>query len=212
MPRRARLLRLLVIACATFAAVRPAAADKDVDEAKALLDTLSTSASKDERVAAAAKLAELAPHVVATLGEFLARKHESTPDQRRAVLRSIKASVPDKGGNFSSPGHEKAAKIRADDAFDWFAELVAQPPQSGLGDVIADDAAIRALAGSKQLDAAKIILDVAFASDTIVYRDECGRYLRRMSPYSVPVLIVASQSKKDRSRQRYSNYQLERVD
>jgi hypothetical protein len=204
MPRRALLISML-IAAALVGAIRPAAADvvapaagaagRDADDARALLATLSTSTSKDERVAAAAKLAELGPHVVDVLAEFLKRKHESTPEQRRTLLRSIKASVPDKSGNFQSPGHEKAAKVRADDKFDWLAELVGLPPQAGLGDTIADDAAIRALAASRQIAAATVILDVAFAADTMVYRDECGRYLRQMSPYSVPALILASQSK-----------------
>jgi tetratricopeptide (TPR) repeat protein len=211
MPRRALLLSLL-IAAALLGANRPAAAEKDADDAKALLEVLSTSASKDERLAAAAKLEELGPRIVDVLAEFLKRTRTSTVEQRRTLLRNIKASVPDKGGNFQSPGREKAAKVRADDKFDWLAELVVAAPQPGLGDTIADDAAIRALAASKQLDAAKVILDVAFAADTMVSRDECGRYLRKMSPYSVPALIMAAQSKKDRSKQRYSNYQLERVD
>lgn len=206
MPRRALLVALLLMSLG-----RVARAD-DAADAKALLDTLSTSASKDERVAAAAKLAEIGGRVIAPLGEFLKRPHETTPDQRRALLRAIKASVPDKNGTFQSPGREKASQIRADDEFDWFAALVELPPQPGLGEVIADDAAIRALSASKQTDAAQAILDTAFAADTMVYRDECGRYLRKMAPYSVPALIAISQSKKDRSKQRYANYQLERMD
>src|SRR5690348_2454270 len=107
MPRRALFILLTILALA------PAArADKDQDDAKALLDTLATSASKDERVDAAAKLADLAPRVVDQLAAFLTRTRESTNDQRRAVLAKIKASVPDKKGNFQSPGHEAAAKVR----------------------------------------------------------------------------------------------------
>lgn len=205
-------MRALLI-LATILALAPAArADKDQDDAKALLDTLATSASKDERVDAAAKLADLAPRVIDQLSAFLTRTRTSTTDQRRAVLAKIKASVPDKKGNFQSPGHEAAAKVRADDDFDWLALLVAQQPMPGLGDVIADDAVIRALAGSKRTEAAKAILDAAFKPDTIIYRDECGRYLRKMAPYSVPALIVASQVKHNYNLSRYSNYQIERVD
>jgi Holliday junction resolvase RuvA-like protein len=57
MPRRALLLLLLLSSTAY------ADEAKDAADAKALLDTLATSASKDERIDAAGKLAELAPRV-----------------------------------------------------------------------------------------------------------------------------------------------------
>jgi hypothetical protein len=210
------MCRRVALLCLVLAALgaRTARADKDADDAKALLDKLAQATSKDERLAAAGELAAIGGRAVDTLKAFLARTHASTPDQRRAVLKQIKASVPDKKGNFQSPGHEKASAIRADDEFDWLAALAELPPSTdpALGEVIADDAAIRALAASKKTAAAAVILGVAFAADTIIYRDECGRYLRKMSPYSVPALIVASQKKKDHNLSRYSNYQLERMD
>ena len=216
MPRR--VIVLVVVALCALVGVRPAAAkNTDAEQAQALLATLEQSTSKDERLAAAARLAELGGRVVDQLAAFLARPHATTPDERRAVLAQINASVPDAKGRFQSPGREKATQIRADDEFDWLALLVELPPQPGLGEVIADVAALRALAASKRIDAAKVILDAGFADETMIYRDESGRQLRKMAPYSVPALIVASQpTRKDRRRNtariRYSNYQLERLD
>jgi tetratricopeptide (TPR) repeat protein len=45
----------------------------------------------------------------------------------------------------------------------------------------------------------------------MIYRDEVGRYLRKMHPYSIPALMKESQSR-NYDRKRYSNYQLERLD
>lgn len=212
MPRRA--LSVLIVAIIAVVGLRPAAASapSDADQARALLDTLSNASSKDERLAAAAALAELAPRVVEPLGEFLKRTRTITPDQTRALLQSIKASVPDKSGRFQSPGREKAAAIRADDEFDWLAALVELPAQPGLGEVIADIAAIHALAASKRIDAAAVILEVGFADATMVYRDDCGRQLRKMAPYSIPALVLGAKAKKKRALSRYSSYQLERID
>lgn len=214
MPRRAAtFLIAAIVSFVAVAGVRPAAAaDSDADQARALLDTLTTSSSKDERLAAAARLAELAPRVVEPLGEFLERTRTVTPDQTRKILGQIKASVPDKSGKFQSPGREKAAAIRADDTFDWLAALVELPPQDGLGEVIADIAAIHALGASKRIDAAKVILEVGFADATMVYRDDCGRQLRQMAPYSIPALILGAKARKQQALSRYSSYQLERID
>src|SRR5262249_46284025 len=71
---------------------------------------------------------------------------------------------------------------------------------------------IRALAATKDPRAASAILDIAFAEDTMIYRDECGRYLRKMEPYSVPALTRESQAAKDPERRRYATWQLERLD
>jgi tetratricopeptide (TPR) repeat protein len=211
MPRRAAVF--FVFAIVAVAGIRPAAAaESDADRAKALLDTLENASSKDERLAAAAELAELSPRIVEPLGEFLKRTRTVTPDQTRVILGAIKASVPDQSGRFQSPGREKAAAIRADDEFDWLAALVDLPPQAGLGEVIADVAAIRALAASKRVDAAEVILATGFADATMVYRDECGRQLRKMAPYSLPALIAGAKARKAKALARYSSYQLERMD
>ena len=73
-------------------------------------------------------------------------------------------------------------------------------------------AAIRALAATKDVRAAAVIFDVAFGEDAIIYRDECGRYIRKMEPYSIPALTRESASGKDADRRRYATWQLERID
>ena len=45
----------------------------------------------------------------------------------------------------------------------------------------------------------------------MIYRDECGRYLRKMEPYSIPALTRESHGK-DYDRKRYATWQLERLD
>ena len=45
----------------------------------------------------------------------------------------------------------------------------------------------------------------------MIYRDEVGRYLRKMEPYSIPALMQESQAK-SYDRKRYATYQLERLD
>ena len=77
--------------------------------------------------------------------------------------------------------------------------------------MIADDAAIRALAGTHDVRAAQLIFDAAFSPDTMIYRDECGRYLRKMEPASIPALTAESMGK-DYDRKRYATWQLERLD
>ncbi len=211
MPRR--VLPLLVAICAAFHALaQPALANpQDAETAKALLETISTGPA-DGRAAAAEQLVALGPHVITELGEFLKRPHTSTDAQRRAVLAKIKAQVPDKKGRFTSPGRQEEKELAKDDALDWLPMLTKLAEMPALGEVIADVAAIRALARSMKIEAAQILVDVAFGDETMVYRDDCGRQLRKMSPYSVPALIVASQQKKERSKVKYTNYQLERID
>ncbi len=225
MPRRVPLLIALIAlaVCPPWAPARPARADADADaeRARALLDTIATGASADERLAAATALIELGPHVIEPLTAFLARPRTASFEDRRAVLKAIKASMPDKDGKFESPGRQKAEQIRADDDFDWLPLLVAQPPGAA-GEVAADIAAIRALTGTRKVAAGEAVLAVGFADDTMIYRDECGRRLRQMAPYSLPALIAASQAgqrlgdhkptAKDKILARYATYQLERLD
>jgi hypothetical protein len=197
------------------AAARPTdpAAAKDAARARALLATLEQDPDAGKRLAAAADLAKLGPHIEAQLAAFLARPHASTPDDRRALLKQIKASVPDEKGRFHHPGRMSDADVAADDKLDWLAELVELDPATpGLGETIADVAAIRALAATRDLDAATAVLDAAFADDTMVYRDECGRRLREMAPYSIPALTIAAEARRGFSKKRYANYQLERLD
>jgi hypothetical protein len=128
------------------------------------------------------------------------------------VLAAIQASVPDKSGKFSQPARQTGKEQRADDDLDWQPELLAlDPAMAGAGEVIADDAAIRALAQTRDIHAAQRIFDAAFGADTMIYRDECGRYLRKMEPSSIPALTVESMAK-DYDRKRYATWQLERLD
>lgn len=146
------------------------------------------------------------------IGNFLARPHTATIEERRAMLAAINAQVPDEKGRFVAPQRKTAKEEQADDNLDWLAELQkADPATPGYGEVLADDVAIRALAASKQIDAAYLMFDTAFAAETMIYRDEIGRYLRKMHPYSIPALMRES-ARRDYDRKRYSNYQLERLD
>ena len=159
-----------------------------------------------------AALTPLATREVPAFAAFLARARASSVEQRRAVLRKIKASVPDKSGKFETPKRQEKDQIRADDEFDWLPALSALDPSTpGLGAVWADIAAIRALTATQRVDAAAVVLEQAFGKDTMIYRDECGRRLRTMAPYSLPALTSASQST-DKARARYASFQLERLD
>lgn len=180
------------------------------EQAKTLLDQIATGGSGADRLRAADELAKLGPDVVDVAVEFLARERTAKPEERRAVLRSIKADLPDKKGRFRTPRRKE--KINRGDDFDWLARLAkADVTQPGYGDVFADVAAIRALAASKSPKAGDAILSFTFTRG-LMYRDECGRYLRKMSPYSLPALIIASQNtKKNRNYRRYANYQLDRL-
>ncbi len=163
-------------------------------------------------LAGPAAVTELTGLPVADLAAQLKRPRTSTLEQRRAVLRAIKASVPDASGKFETPSRQKADQVRADDSFDWLAELAgADAALPGKADAIADVAILRALAATNDRAAAAAIVDAAFAPDTMIYRDECGRRLRAMAPQSLPALTIASQST-ETPRARYATYQLERLD
>ena len=162
--------------------------------------------------AALADLEKLAPKHVEDLGNFLARPHTSPVEERRLVLEAIHVQVPDEKGRFIAPKRKSAKEEKADDEIDWLAELqkldAATP---GLPEVVADIAALRALSDTQDIKAAFILFDAAFRDETMIYRDEFGRYLRRMSPYCIPALFKEAQAR-NFDRRRYSNYQLERLD
>ena len=166
---------------------------------------------------AAADLAAIEGRVVDELATFLARPHQFPPTSGDRCWSRIKVSVPDKNGTPPRRAARRPRRSAPTTSFDWLAQLTAQPAQPALGEVIADIAAIRALAASRRIDAARAILAVAFAPDTMIYFDECGRQLRKMAPYSVPALIIGLQharekGKRNKAFERYSNYQLERLD
>jgi tetratricopeptide (TPR) repeat protein len=195
----------------TAPSLAPAAqSEPDDPAAQKLLDTIAKDPAK--RKAAIDDLNKLGPKVVDGLGAFLARKHDTDIADRRKVLDAIKALVPDKNGHFTIPERKSTKEEQADDDLDWLAQLAGlDQTMPALGDVIADDAAIRALAASKHIHAAQLMFDTAFGDDTIIYRDEIGRYLRKMEPYCLPALTYESQSK-NFDRKRYATYQLERLD
>jgi len=178
-----------------------------------LLEQLAGASAKDaQRIVD--ELAKTSADSVETLASFLTRPHKSTDADRRAVLTAIEADVPDDKGRFSTPQRKTTEQKKKEDEIDWLVELGKLPKGTpGLSEVVSDVAVIRALSASGQPAAATIILDFAFDEVGIVYRDECGRYLRKMAPYSLPALIMASQlDRKDASKDRYATYQLERMD
>ncbi len=232
--RRTLVLLLLAITVATTAP-RDAGADKKQDKkgadakaepppppprtpgpddakAKAALEKIVSGPDRASREAAIKDLTALAPRAIDEIGEWLARAHTASIEERRAVLKEIKAQVPDKTGKFNTPERQTAKERKADDELDWQTSLLGlDPAMAGVGEVIADDAAIRALAGSKEILAAQPIFNAAFYDETMIYRDECGRYLRKMEPQSIPVLTKESQAK-NYDRKRYATWQLERLD
>lgn len=195
---------------AAAAPARPAGPDDA--RAVATLERIVAGPDSAARTAAIAELTRIAPHAVEAIGGWLGRAHTSDLAERRAVLEAIKASVPDKSGRFSQPARQTGKEQKADDDLDWQPALLAlDPAMPGAGEVIADDAAIRALSASHDIRAAQLIFDAAFAADTMIYRDECGRYLRKMEPASIPALTAESMAK-DYDRKRYATFQLERLD
>jgi hypothetical protein len=191
----------------------PAAAPGPDDaRATAILDRIAAGPDAGARKAAIGELAQAAPRAVDAIGRWLIRPHQADVADRRAVLTAIQASVPDKSGKFSQPARQTGKEQKADDDLDWQAALLGvDPAMAGLGEVIADDAAIRALAASHDVHAAQLIFDAAFSPDTMIYRDECGRYLRKMEPASIPALTAESMAR-DADRKRYATWQLERLD
>ncbi len=184
----------------------------DDAKVKAALEKIVAGPDRAAREAAIKDLTALAPHAIDEIGAWLARTHTASVEDRRAVLKEIRAQVPDKTGKFNVPERQTAKEKKADDELDWQASLLGlDPAMPGVGEVIADDAAIRALAASKEFLAAQPIFNTAFYDETMMYRDECGRYLRKMEPQSIPVLTKESQHR-NYDRKRYATWQLERLD
>ena len=184
----------------------------DDAKVKAALDKIVAGPDAASRQAAIKDLLALAPKAIPALGEWLARPHTTSIEERRGVLEAIKAQVPDKTGKFNTPERQNAKERKADDDLDWLPKLLeVDAARPGAGEVIADDAAIRALASTKDITAAQPIFEAAFNAETMIYRDECGRYLRKMEPYSIPALTREAQVK-NYDHKRYATFQLERLD
>lgn len=210
---RAGATALTLLVCVAVATAAPPTAPVD-PVARQVLDQIATG-DASTREAAIAQLDKLAPRTIEGLGSFLSRKRQADLTQRRGVLAMIGAEVPDEKGRFPTPPRRSAKDQKAADNLDWLALLMAIEPAGeatlGLGEVIADDAAIRALAKTKTIRAAEILFDLAFGEETMIYRDEIGRYLRTMEPHCIPALMVGSQAR-NYDRKRYASYQLERLD
>lgn len=182
----------------------------DGKQATALLEKIVTATDASSRKAAIAELTKLAPTTIPALDAWLSRAHAASVEDRRGVLAEIHAAVPDKSGKFATPPRQTGKERQADDELDWLVALLELPASPAAGEVIADVAAIRALASTNDIEAALWLFGVAFGDDTMIYRDEVGRYIRKMEPYSIPALTRESQGKAD--RRRYATYQLERID
>ncbi|HKE14086.1 MAG TPA: hypothetical protein VKB80_04465 [Kofleriaceae bacterium] len=182
--------------------------------ARPLLDKLAAAATAADRRQAVEALLALDPIPVAELTKVLARQRPSAEAERRELLSARGYDVPDDKGKFRAPGRQPEKEEKDNDKLDWLAALYEQPASPALSDVLVDIAAIRALAASKHTRGAAAILSFAFDESGIAYRDECGRYIRRMAPWSLPALIRAAENPAARSagRARYARYQLERLD
>lgn len=212
------------LVAASLAIASSAVADSEVDKSPkaashpqvdALSKAIVGAKSHADRMAAAETMLALGPEAVGAMVAKLNRKHTSGDAFRRKVLKQIKADVPNKKGKFRQPGRTKKKTEKEQDEFDWLAELEEVSAKSkGYTDIFLDSALIRALAASRSDDAATAIVDFGFTDDGMLMRDECGRYLRNMHPYSLPALIRASQltKKSDKSKRGYAIYQLERLD
>jgi hypothetical protein len=193
----------------------------DADEpvapsARPILDRLAAATSAEERRKAVDELTALTPTPIPELAAFLDRTRASAEADRRRLLAEKGYDVPDDKGKFSSPGRQTDKEEKTNDQLDWLTPLYDMPASPALTDIILDLAVMRALAASKSSKGAAAIIHLAFEADGVAYRDECGRFLRRMSPWSLPALIRAAESPSgrnaDKSRARYARYQLERLD
>jgi len=223
---RAALIFAIIAATSLSAGAKPRARDEKKQDAKtevvkpappppkpvdpAVQAVLDRIAKGDK--AALGELDKIAGDHVADLGSFLQRPHTSTLEERRDLLKTIDAQVPDEKGRFVTPERKSAKEEKAADDLDWLAELQKKEPSSpGWGELVADIAALRSLAASRNIAAAYVMFDAAFWEETMIYRDEVGRYLRKMEPYCIPALMKESQGR-NFDRKRYSSYQLERLD
>lgn len=199
-------LYVLLLLLAPIARVR--AQEPDVDGAFA---ALAAAAPGEARLVAARRILELGPSATSALVARLSRPRTSTDAERRAVLLAFGADVPDEKGNFRPPGRLPAGQRPPDP--DWLAELAKNPSREpALLESLEIVTTIRALAATREVAAGEAIYEFAFSPDGTAFRDECGRYLREMSPYSLPALLRASAAKKGLAYRRYAAYQLDRLD
>ena len=180
-------------------------------KAVAILEQIVAGPDSAAREAAIAELAKIAPDAPEAIAEWIRRPHKFDLAARRKILEGIKASVPDKKGTFSTPQRQSGKEQKADDNLDWLKALLAVAQEEAEGEVIADVAGIRALAATNEIAAAQLVFDISFSDESMIYRDECGRYLRKMEPFSIPALTSESLGR-NADRRRYATWQLERLD
>jgi tetratricopeptide (TPR) repeat protein len=216
----------IFISCLALGFALPARAEQPAAPAKAakagthdhgpaaaeLIQKLESAGNAEERMSLANQLIELRPAPVEHYKTHLARPRSSSDEERRAVLAAAGAAVPDDKGRFKVPGRETKKTEKSNDDFDWLSTIAGLRSQAGIGEVVSDVAVIRALASSKDHTAGHVIVEFAFTEIGLIFRDECGRYLRKMSPFSIPALIHGSQKRRNKSMKRYTTYQLERLD
>ncbi len=207
--------RLLSILCLLFAAAgvvraddapAPPAGAASVDKAIAALVAAKTP---DDRIAAAKTLADLGAPATDALIARLAGPWKSTDAARRTVLTDFHADLPHSDGSFSAK--PDTGKTPPKDK-DWLAEIAAMDAAPDVTDALVMVALVRALAATNEERGANAIYDFAFSPDGTAFRDECGRYLRKMQPYSLATLLRASQDKARPAYARYAAYQLDRLD
>ena len=154
-------------------------------------------------IAGAAASEAREPSEVAPLPE-LPRARQFSVAQRRAALAAVGANVPDEKGRFPAKPGKDADKL------DWRAALAASSDPA-VPEIIADLTVIAKLAASKQQAAAQVLLQMGFDPETMIYRDQIGRELRDMAPYSLVGLIAGTRAP-NADMARYAAYQLERLD
>jgi hypothetical protein len=216
---------LAKVTAAGPAQARLAAATRLQELAPRLADALAASfsrtrsASVDERRAVLLAIDAAVPDAS---GKFAQPKRQKSSEIKAddevdwlTALVALDPSTP--APVLDAPTKEKKPKAKAkkdDDDDEGEAEPPPPPPATlsatAISEVITDITLIRALAATRAPRAAAPIFEAAFADDTMLYRDECGRTLRKMEPVSIPVLTVESQGAGD--RRRYATYQLERLD
>jgi hypothetical protein len=183
------------------------------DEVSRAADAVRAAAPGQPRLDAAKALAALDPSHHEALALRLRAAHAgSTVEARRAVLQQIGAEVPTADGTFKAPPRAKGEGAAKE--LDWLAALAPLPADPAVVDAVEIVALIRALSATNDVIAARAILEYAFTPEGTLFRDECGRYVRKMSPYSIPALLRASQEKKVAagSYARYASYQLDRLE
>ncbi len=205
-----RVLTSFVVMAWVAWPVAAARADAVADD----LAALDAAAPGAPRLAAAKQIVDLGPSALPALALALKRPLTATDAQRRDLLKKIGADVPNAKGTFLTP--PRPTKPDAPE-LDWLAAL-AKLPQSPATDPALRDALetvtlLRAMAATHLPAAADAILEYAFSSDGLVFRDECGRQIRVMSPYSLATLLRATQDKKRDGGgwTRYASFQLDKL-